>query len=103
MYQDPFQAPKVRVSRKPLPPLANGADVAVYPSLPADHEYVQKEIQDMAQQLEHERMLVGDATTKTLLKEMWLIPSNRKRAIISIALMIWQQMTGVNAVVSYPA
>lgn len=54
----------------------------------------------MAQQLEHERMLVGDATTKTLLKEMWFIPSNRKRALISIALMVWQQMTGVNAVVS---
>lgn len=46
----------------------------------------------MAQQLEHERMLVGDATTKTLIKEMWLIPSNRKRALISIALMIWQQV-----------
>ena len=69
-------------------------------SLPADHSYVQNEVQDMAQQLEHERMLVGDATTKTLLKEMWLIPSNRKRALISVALMIWQQMTGVNAVVS---
>lgn len=54
----------------------------------------------MAEQLEHERMLVGDATTMTLLKEMWLIPSNRKRALISVALMIWQQMTGVNAVVS---
>jgi hypothetical protein len=54
----------------------------------------------MAQQLEYERELVGQATTKALLKEMWLIPSNRKRAIISVALMICQQMTGVNAVVS---
>lgn len=57
-----------------------------------DHAYLQSEVQDMAQQLEHERMLVGDATTKTLIKEMWLIPSNRKRALISIALMIWQQV-----------
>ncbi|SPO00784.1 related to quinate transport protein [Cephalotrichum gorgonifer] len=69
--------------------------------LPADHSYVQNEIRDMAQQLEHERALVGDATTVVLLKEMWLIPSNRKRALISVALMICQQMTGVNAVNYY--
>ncbi|PKS10674.1 hypothetical protein jhhlp_002430 [Lomentospora prolificans] len=69
--------------------------------LPASHEYVQREVTDMSTQLEHERLLVGDATTKTLLKEMWLVPSNRKRAIISIMLMICQQMTGVNAVNYY--
>lgn len=55
----------------------------------------------MAQQLENERRLIGEASTKTLLKEMWLVPGNRKRAIISIFLMIWQQMTGVNAIVSH--
>ena len=74
---------------------------SVFPcSLPPDHTYLQNEVQDMAQQLDHERRLVGDSSTMTLLKEMWLIPSNRKRAIISIALMIAQQLTGVNAVVS---
>lgn len=56
----------------------------------------------MAHQLEYEQSLVGDATTMVLLKEMWLIPSNRKRALISVALMICQQMTGVNAVVGLP-
>ncbi|CAI4216856.1 unnamed protein product [Parascedosporium putredinis] len=69
--------------------------------LPADHEYVQSEVRDMAQQLEQERLLVGDASTKTLLKEMWLVPSNRKRALISVMLMVCQQMTGVNAVNYY--
>lgn len=54
----------------------------------------------MSTQLEHERRLVGDATTKTLIKEMFTIPANRKRAFISIMLMICQQMTGVNAIVS---
>lgn len=68
-------------------------------SLPADSEYVQNEIQEMADQLEHERRLTGDATFKTLLREMWTIPGNRKRAIISVFLMIFQQMTGVNAIV----
>lgn len=53
----------------------------------------------MQQQLEHERALTGDATAKTLFKEMVTIPGNRKRALISITLMICQQMTGVNAIV----
>lgn len=54
----------------------------------------------MAEQLEMERQLTGDASAMTLLKEMWIIPGNRKRAIISVILMISQQMTGVNAVVN---
>lgn len=53
----------------------------------------------MADQLEAERRLVGDATNLTLIKEMFLVPSNRNRAFISIALMICQQMTGVNSIV----
>jgi len=54
----------------------------------------------MAQQLEHERQLTGDATAKTLMKEMIQIPGNRKRALITVALMVCQQMTGTNAIVS---
>ncbi|KAL7925607.1 general substrate transporter [Trichoderma austrokoningii] len=69
--------------------------------LPADSEYVQNEIQEMADQLEHERRLTGDATFKTLLREMWTIPGNRNRAVISVLLMIFQQMTGVNAINYY--
>lgn len=65
--------------------------------LPESHEYVQAEIADIQIQLEHERALVGGATFKDLMKEMWLIPGNRKRALISIGLMICQQMTGTNA------
>lgn len=56
----------------------------------------------MSAQLEQERRLVGDAGTKTLIKEMLTIPSNRKRALISVMLMICQQMTGVNAIVGPP-
>lgn len=68
-------------------------------SLPEDHEYIEHELYGMAEQLEIERRLVGDATAWTLLKEMWLIRGNRNRALISIGLMICQQMTGVNAIV----
>ncbi len=32
---------------------------------------------------------------------MWTIPGNRKRALISIALMVCQQMTGTNAITQY--
>lgn len=63
-------------------------------NLPISHEYVQSEIKDIADQLEHERMLIAGATVKDLLKEMFTIPGNRKRALISIGLMVCQQMTG---------
>lgn len=69
--------------------------------LPADAGYVREEIREMSEQLEMERQLTGDASTKTLLKEMWTIPGNRKRAIITVVLMICQQMTGVNAINYY--
>lgn len=70
-------------------------------NLPIDHEYVQSEIKDIADQLEHERMLIAGASVKDLLKEMFTIPGNRKRALISIGLMICQQMTGTNAINYY--
>lgn len=57
-------------------------------NLPVSHEYVQSEIKDIADQLEHERMLIAGATTKDLLREMFTIPGNRKRALISIGLMV---------------
>jgi sugar porter (SP) family MFS transporter len=69
--------------------------------LPADHHYVQGELQDMSQQLEHERILIGGSGIKDLLREMFTIPGNRKRALISIGLMICQQMTGTNAINYY--
>ncbi|KAH7126933.1 general substrate transporter [Dendryphion nanum] len=70
-------------------------------NLPQDHEYVQSEIRDISEQLEHERLLVGGATAKDLLREMFTIPGNRKRTLISIGLMICQQMTGTNAINYY--
>lgn len=57
----------------------------------------------MAEQLDMERRLVGEATSWTLLKEMWTIAGNRKRALISIGLMVCQQITGTNTLVSGPA
>ncbi|KAJ5625938.1 hypothetical protein N7510_002247 [Penicillium lagena] len=77
------------------------ATLAKVRALPADHPYIEQEFQAIATQLEHERALVGGSGFWDLMKEMWLIPGNRKRALISIFLMICQQMTGTNAINYY--
>lgn len=48
----------------------------------------------MSAQLEAEKRLTGNASASTLWKELVTIPGNRKRAIISVLLMVCQQMTG---------
>ncbi|TKX18396.1 sugar transporter-like protein 44 [Elsinoe australis] len=69
--------------------------------LPADHDYIRHELGEIREQLEHERRLIGGASFMDLQREMWLIPGNRKRALISVGLMICQQMTGTNAINYY--
>jgi sugar porter (SP) family MFS transporter len=70
-------------------------------NLPPTHPYIQDEFQEIVDQLEHERNLIGDATFWNLQREMWTIAGNRRRALISIILMICQQMTGTNAINTY--
>ncbi|KAH8681829.1 MFS sugar transporter-like protein [Xylariales sp. PMI_506] len=69
--------------------------------LPDGHAYLEEEIQEISDQLAYERQLIGDATTMTLLREMFTIATNRRRALLSIFLMVWQQMTGTNAINTY--
>ena len=69
--------------------------------LPNDHPYLEEEFNDMALQLEHERILIGGSSFWNLQREMWTIAGNRNRALISIGLMICQQMTGTNAINYY--
>ncbi|KAJ3454146.1 hypothetical protein MRS44_018040 [Fusarium solani] len=75
--------------------------LATLRALPEDHPYIEKEFTDIVNQLQHERELIGDATFWGLMREMWTIPGNRRRALISVALMICQQMTGTNAITQY--
>jgi len=70
-------------------------------NLPADHPYVQAELLEMQAQLEEERAKVQGSGFWSMQREMWTIPGNRKRAMISIGLMICQQMTGTNAINYY--
>lgn len=69
--------------------------------LPPTHPYLEEEFKEIVDQLEHERKLIGDATFMNLQREMWTIKGNRNRALISIGLMICQQMTGTNAINVY--
>lgn len=55
----------------------------------------------MREQLDLERRMVGGAGFWDLQREMWTIRGNRNRALISIGLMVCQQMTGTNAINYY--
>jgi sugar porter (SP) family MFS transporter len=70
-------------------------------NLPRDHPYIQSQLSEMADQLENERRLVGGSSFMDLQREMWTIKGNRNRALVSIGLMVCQQMTGTNAINYY--
>lgn len=63
--------------------------------LPLEHPYVQAELLEMQTQLEEERSHYSSNGFWVIMKECWLIPGNRKRALMSIGLMTAQQWTGV--------
>jgi sugar porter (SP) family MFS transporter len=69
--------------------------------LPPGHPYLEDEFGEICQAIEREKLLVGGATFWNLQREMWTIPGNRKRTLLSIGLMICQQMTGTNALNYY--
>ncbi|CAK4034629.1 MFS quinate transporter [Lecanosticta acicola] len=71
-------------------------------NLPGDHPYIVAEMLEMQRQLEEELASVnGGSGFWPIVKEIWTVPSNRKRAILSIVLMVCQQMTGTNAINYY--
>lgn len=70
-------------------------------ALPLNHPYIEREFGVICDQIDRERILTGGDTIVNLQKEMWTVTSNRKRALITIGLMIFQQMTGVNTINYY--
>lgn len=64
--------------------------------LPVEHPYIQQELLELRTQLEEERRSVHGTGFWAIQKECWLIPGNRKRALLAIALMTGQQWTGVS-------
>ncbi|KAL8415469.1 hypothetical protein RB596_006181 [Gaeumannomyces avenae] len=69
--------------------------------LPIEHPYVAKEFVEIRHAIESENALLGGTGWRDLMKGMWTVPANRKRALISITLMFFQQMTGTNAINYY--
>lgn len=63
-------------------------------ALPATHPYIVEEFQGIRVAIEEENALLDGASWLSLQKEMWLVPTNRKRALISIAIGFCQQITG---------
>ena len=63
--------------------------------LPVEHPYIQTELLELRTQLDEERRSVHGTGFWAVQKECWLIPANRKRALLSIGLMVCQQWTGV--------
>ncbi|KAF3197416.1 hypothetical protein TWF679_003198 [Orbilia oligospora] len=59
------------------------------------------ELAEIHAQLEFERGIIAGASYWARVKEMFSEKSNRRRALLSIALMVWQQLTGTNAINFY--
>ncbi|CAM1510822.1 Fc.00g083350.m01.CDS01 [Cosmosporella sp. VM-42] len=69
--------------------------------LPTDHPYIQQELLELRTQLDQERAIMQDTGFWALQKECWTIPGNRKRALLTIGLITFQQWSGTGAINYY--
>lgn len=65
--------------------------------LPVEHAYVQQEMLELRTQLDHERAIMQGAGFWNLQKECWTVAGNRKRALYTVAIITFQQWSGVSA------
>lgn len=61
-------------------------------NLPADHPFVAVELQEIIESVQAEKSAVAGASVFNLIKEIAVVPSNRRRYILAIILQIFQQM-----------
>ncbi|KAL1844890.1 hypothetical protein VTK73DRAFT_1571 [Phialemonium thermophilum] len=66
--------------------------------LPADHPFVATEIAEITQSVALERASVRGSSVFSLIKEIAVVPSNRRRYAMAMILQVFQQMTGTNAI-----
>ncbi|KAF4467490.1 quinate transport [Fusarium albosuccineum] len=69
--------------------------------LPLDHAYVQQELLELRTQLDQEREIMQGTGFWNLQKECWTIPGNRKRALMTIGIITFQQWSGTGAINYY--
>lgn len=72
--------------------------------LPESHPYIQGEVMEMKRQLEEELASVNGGTgIGAILREMFTVPGNRRRAFLSMGLMCAQQwVSAACGATSYP-
>ncbi|KAK1635680.1 general substrate transporter [Colletotrichum phormii] len=92
------ESPRFLAQRSPDKALAVLAKLR---HLPANHPYIQQEMEGISRQLEEERALSRNANHFTLLKEAFTIKSYRRRSMLCITLMMWSNLTGTNAMTYY--
>ena len=66
--------------------------------LPANHPFVAIELAEITESVLAEKAAVGGSSVVDLIKEIALIPANRRRYLLAIILQVCQQMTGTNAI-----
>ncbi|KAJ0311315.1 hypothetical protein COL5a_002268 [Colletotrichum fioriniae] len=92
------ESPRFLAQRSPDKALAVLAKLR---NLPANHPYIQQEMEGISRQLEEERALSLNANHFTLLKEAFTVKSYRRRSMLCITLMMWSNLTGTNAMTYY--
>ncbi|CAH0047364.1 unnamed protein product [Clonostachys solani] len=69
--------------------------------LPIDHPYIQGELLELRTQLDQEKATMQGAGFWSLQKECWTVPTNRKRALLTVGMITFQQWSGTGAINYY--
>ena len=69
--------------------------------LPADNEFVATEFHSMASQIEDREAGLGNNSSRQIIRDTFLVPSNLRRVQLTIIMYILAQMSGANAITNY--
>jgi hypothetical protein len=64
--------------------------------LPIEHPYIQGELLELRTQLDQEKATMQGVGFWSLQKECWTVPTNRKRALLTVGMITFQQWSGVS-------
>ncbi|CAH0042256.1 unnamed protein product [Clonostachys rhizophaga] len=69
--------------------------------LPIEHPYIQGELLELRTQLDQEKAAMQGVGFWSLQKECWTVPTNRKRALLTVGMITFQQWSGTGAINYY--
>lgn len=64
--------------------------------LPLEHAYIQQELLELRTQLDQEKAIMQGSGFWAIQKECWTVPTNRRRALLTIGIVTFQQWSGVS-------